>query len=81
MVQASAEAVPELYKALEAAGYPAERSLDTNFYTELHEGRVRPSDAAEATTIAADQQIVSMTEIILNTSPEQWKRSSTSSGR
>ena len=73
MVLASAEAVPELYKALDAAGYPADRSLDTNFYTELHEGRVRPSGAEEATQIAADQQIVSMTEIVLNTSPEQWK--------
>ena len=73
MVVASAEAVPELYKALEAAGYPAERSLDTNFYTELHEGRVKPSSAAEATQIAADQQIVSMTEILLNTSHEQWQ--------
>jgi hypothetical protein len=73
MVLASAEAVPELYKALEAAGFPAERSLDTNFYTELHEGRVKPANAAEATQIAADQQIVSMTEIILNTSHEQWQ--------
>jgi hypothetical protein len=73
MVQASAEAVPELYKALEAAGFPANKSLDTNFYTELHEGRIKPADAAEARSIAADQQIVSLTEVLLNTSPEQWK--------
>jgi len=73
MVQASAEAIPELYKALEAAGYPANKSLDTNFYTELHEGAFKPADKAEARSIAADQQIVSLTEILLNTKPEQWK--------
>jgi hypothetical protein len=73
MVQASAEAIPELYKALDAAGYPPNKSLDTNFYTELHEGAFKPADAAEARSIAADQQIVSLTEILLNTKPEQWK--------
>ncbi|HEX2626286.1 MAG TPA: hypothetical protein VHL56_05230, partial [Candidatus Limnocylindrales bacterium] len=73
MIVASAEAVPEMYKALEAAGFPPNKSLDTNFYTELHEGRVTPKDAAEATSIAADQQIVSMTEILLNTTHAQWE--------
>ncbi len=73
MVQASAEAIPLLYVSLEAAGLPAQRSLDTNFYTELHEGRIRPTDAAESVRIAADQEIVSMTEVLLNVSPDQWR--------
>jgi len=74
MVQASAEMVPLLYQALERAGLPADRALDTNFYTDLHEGLIRTVDPAEATGIIADQQVVSMSEVILNTTPEQWAR-------
>ena len=73
MVQASAEAIPLLYVLLEAAGLPAQRALDTNFYTELHESRIRPTDAAESVRIVADQEIVSMTEVLLNVSPDQWR--------
>jgi hypothetical protein len=73
MIQASAEAVPLLYDALEQAGFPANRALDTNFYTELHESRIRAVDRAEAIGIAADQQVVSLTEVLLNTTPTQWR--------
>jgi len=72
-IQASAEIVPELYKALEAAGFPADRALDTNFYTELHESMVQPASKAEATQIAADQQVVSLSEILINAGPEAFQ--------
>ena len=74
MVQASAEAVPVAYAALDAAGFPPDRSLDTNFYTELHEGRVQPTSAAERAEIHADQEVVSLTELALSVDQSQWRR-------
>lgn len=62
LVTASAEAVPALYQAHARAGFPADRSLDTNFYTELHEG----SFTKESGAIAADQQITALAEVLVH---------------
>ena len=40
--------------------------LDSNFYTELHEGSIAPRDAAERALIVEDQSIVSLAELRAN---------------
>ncbi len=71
-VARSVEAVRDTYAALEKAGYPPDAALDSNFYTELHEGRIEPRSAQERSAISADQSVVSMAEMRMNMSDDQW---------
>jgi hypothetical protein len=45
---------------------PPDRVLDSNFYTELHEGAVAPRTPAERLGIVEDQSIVSLAEVRAN---------------
>jgi hypothetical protein len=71
-VAASVEAVRDAYAALRQRGLDPDQALDTNFYTELHEGRIEPADPAEAAAILHDQSVVSLVEMRLGMSAEQW---------
>ncbi len=73
LVEASTEAVGEAYQALRDAGLEPDLMLDTNFYTELHEGEVAPANAGERMAISADQSIVSLTEMRMGMSDAQWR--------
>lgn len=72
LVRASAAAVREAYAALRARGLDPAQALDTNFYTELHEGSVQPSSRAESQAISTDQTVTSIMEIAIN-APDQLR--------
>ena len=72
LVAASTEAVRDAYQALRDAGLDPDLSLDTNFYTELHEGGIQPANAGERMAISADQSIVSLTEMRMGMTDAQW---------
>jgi Bacterial toxin 4 len=73
LVAASVEAVRDAYQALREQGFNPDTALDTNFYTELHEGQVVPRSAEERAGISADQSIVSLTEMRLGMTDAQWR--------
>jgi hypothetical protein len=52
--------------------FPPDRVLDSNFYTELHEGAVAPRSPLEKLMIIEDQSIVSLTEARMNMHAEDW---------
>ncbi|MEZ5295899.1 MAG: hypothetical protein R2697_06390 [Ilumatobacteraceae bacterium] len=56
----------DAYDLLRQQGLDPAAALDTNFYTELHEGAVTPSNAAERMAISADQTVVSLMEVELS---------------
>ncbi len=68
LVRASSEAVRDAYDQLRSRRYEPDVALDTNFYTELHEGAIQPANASERRAISSDQTVVSLTEIAINTS-------------
>lgn len=72
-VAASVEGVRDAYKELKKRGLDPDKSLDANFYTELHEGKIAASNAAEADQILQDQSVVSLAEMRMNMSDDQWK--------
>lgn len=73
LVEASTEAVGEAYQALRSAGLEPDLMLDTNFYTELHEGQIAPANAGERMAISADQSIVSLTEMRMGMTDAEWR--------
>lgn len=72
-VRASIEAVRETYRRLTEMGFPPDRALDSNFYTELHEELFAPADTGEASRIHADQSVVSLAEMRMRMNAEQWQ--------
>jgi hypothetical protein len=71
--RASVEGVREAYNQLRQLGFEPDKALDSNFYTELHEGNITPTSKAEAAQILQDQSVTSLAEMRMNMSPEQWK--------
>jgi len=71
--RASVEGVREAYNQLRKLGFEPDKALDSNFYTELHEGNITPTSKAEAAQILQDQSVTSLAEMRMNMSPEQWQ--------
>ncbi|MFE4106461.1 hypothetical protein [Almyronema epifaneia] len=71
-IAASVEGVRDAYKELRRRGLDPDKSLDANFYTELHEAAVKASPA-EADQIVQNQSVVSLTEMRMNMPDEQWQ--------
>jgi hypothetical protein len=71
--RASVEGVREAYNKLRELGFEPDKALDSNFYTELHEGNITPTSKAEAAQILQDQSVTSLAEMRMNMSPEQWQ--------
>ncbi|WP_346292970.1 hypothetical protein [Sphaerothrix gracilis] len=71
-IAASVEGVRDAYKELRRRGLDPDKSLDANFYTELHEAAVKASPA-EADQIIQNQSTVSLAEMRMNMAEEQWK--------
>jgi hypothetical protein len=72
-VQASAEVVDLAYQKLRELGLDPDTVLDSNFYTELHEGKIKASSPEEARAIAYDQSVVSMAEQRMQMDDAQWQ--------
>ncbi len=73
-IQASLEAVPMAYEILRSRGLDPDTKLDSNFYTELHERRLQTTGEDEDRLISRDQSIVSMAEMRINMSEQEWNR-------
>lgn len=71
-VKASAEVVDLAYQRLRELGLDPDTVLDSNFYTELHEGSIKASSPEEARAIAYDQSVVSMAEKRMQMDDAQW---------
>ncbi len=71
-IEASIHAVQEAYRTLREQGYDADAALDTNFYTELHEGSIRPEGQLEREQITHDQSVVSLAEQRMGMRQEEW---------
>lgn len=71
-IDASLQAVRRAYDALRSRGIEPDSVLDTNFYTELHEPSIRPQNPREAAQILFDQSVVSMAEMRMGMTAEQW---------
>jgi hypothetical protein len=71
-VKASAEVVDLAYKKLRELGLDPDLLLDSNFYTELHEGSITATPE-EAKAIAYDQSVVSLAEQRMQMDDAQWR--------
>jgi hypothetical protein len=72
-IDASLQAVERCYEMLRRQGIEPDAVLDTNFYTELHEGSVRAANTHESAQILMDQSVVSLAEMRMGMNEVQWR--------
>lgn len=80
-IKASIEGVREIYEKLEAEYGDSVKSLDANFYHDLHEDEIRGSsnikageEISEEDQIIQHQDVVSLAEMRMKMSSEQWEQ-------